>query len=78
MIKITAGKYEFSAKLEEKKAPKTCEAFRKMLRTPTNSTIVVGVVKQSGLLLRNKLISKMKIIRPIRLKERFSFIQEVL
>jgi hypothetical protein len=31
MIKITAGKYEFLAKLEEKKAPKTCEAFRKML-----------------------------------------------
>lgn len=31
MIKITAGGFEFKAKLEKEKAPKTCEAFEKLL-----------------------------------------------
>lgn len=30
-LKIKAGGYEFTAKLEEELAPKTCEAFKKML-----------------------------------------------
>jgi len=30
-LKITAGGFEFVGKLEEEAAPKTCEAFRKML-----------------------------------------------
>ena len=30
-LKITAGEYEFIGKLEEEQAPKTCEAFLKLL-----------------------------------------------
>lgn len=31
LLKITAGPYEFKARLEEEKAPKTCGAFSKLL-----------------------------------------------
>jgi Protein of unknown function (DUF3830) len=30
-LRVTAGPFEFGAKLEEEAAPKTCEAFRKLL-----------------------------------------------
>lgn len=38
LIKIKAGNYEFIAKLEEEKAPKTCEVFKKLLPL-SNKTI---------------------------------------
>ena len=31
MLKITAGPYQFRARMEEENAPKTCEAFAKLL-----------------------------------------------
>lgn len=31
LLKISAGKYNFVAKMEEELAPKTCKAFRKLL-----------------------------------------------
>lgn len=31
MLKITAGPYQFKARMEEENAPKTCEAFTKLL-----------------------------------------------
>lgn len=31
MLRITAGPYRFTARLEEENAPQTCEAFRKLL-----------------------------------------------
>ena len=38
MLRITAGKYTFKARLEEEKAPKTCAAIRAML--PFRSKLV--------------------------------------
>jgi Protein of unknown function (DUF3830) len=38
MVRITAGKYTFKARLEEEKAPKTCAAIRTML--PFRSKLV--------------------------------------
>jgi len=38
MLRITAGRFTFTARLEEEKAPKTCEAIRKML--PLRSKLV--------------------------------------
>ena len=38
MLRITAGKYTFKARLEEEKAPKTCAAMRAML--PFRSKLV--------------------------------------
>lgn len=38
MIKITAGGFEFKAKFEREKAPKTCEVFEKLL--PLKSKII--------------------------------------
>jgi hypothetical protein len=31
LLKITVGNYEYKAKMEEELAPKTCEAFKKLL-----------------------------------------------
>jgi len=38
MVRITAGKYTFKARLEEERAPKTCAAMRKIL--PFKSKLV--------------------------------------
>ena len=38
MLRITAGSYAFTARLEEEKAPKTCAAIRRML--PFRSKLV--------------------------------------
>ncbi len=38
MLKITAGPYQFKARMEEENAPKTCEAFMKLL--PYNQKLI--------------------------------------
>jgi len=38
MLRITAGPFEFTARMEEADAPKTCEAFRRIL--PFRSKII--------------------------------------
>jgi len=38
LLKIVAGPYEFTARMEEETAPKTCEAFRRLL--PFHSKII--------------------------------------
>ena len=38
-LSITAGPYSFRAHLEEERAPKTCEAFSKLLRASWTSAV---------------------------------------